>query len=105
MVFINLGHDAFNTYLIFFGFWCVLAGYLILNATFMPRVIGALLILDGAGCMLYLWPPLATRAFAVIAVVSGIAEFSLLLWMLIFGVNNERWYEQEALIRKPAPNF
>ena len=58
MVFINLSHGAFNTYLIFFGLWCVLAGYLILGANFMPRIIGAFLILDGIGWMTYLWPPL-----------------------------------------------
>jgi hypothetical protein len=94
MVFINLSHAAFDTYIIFFGAWCILAGYLIARCTFMPRIIGALLIADGTGWMLYLWPPLATSVFPAIAVVSGISEFSLLLWMLIFGVDTRRWYEQ-----------
>lgn len=96
MAFMKLSGAAFNTYLVFFGAWCVLAGYLILRCRFMPRIIGALLIPDGIGWMLYLWPPVATMLFPVIAVVSGAAEFSLLLWMLIFGVNNERWYQQAA---------
>jgi hypothetical protein len=46
--------------------------------------------------MLYLWPPLATFTFPVIAVVSGIAEFSLLLWLLSLGVNTRRSYEQAS---------
>ncbi|HKW71941.1 MAG TPA: hypothetical protein VJQ08_03855 [Candidatus Dormibacteraeota bacterium] len=47
--------------------------------------------------MTYLVPPFATSIFPAIAVVAGVAEFSLLLWMLIFGVNSERWYEQARL--------
>lgn len=44
--------------------------------------------------MIYVAPPVAGHIFPVLAVVSGIAEFSLLLWMLIFGVNSQRWNEQ-----------
>ena len=91
---INLSHLTFDVYLIFFGLWCVLLGYLIARSTFMPRVIGVLLVADGLGWMTYLAPPIATSIFPAIAVVAGVAEFSLLLWMLIFGVNSERWYEQ-----------
>ena len=92
---ISLSHLTFDVYLVFFGAWCVLLGYLIVGSTFMPRVIGVLLIADGILWMTYLVPPFATSIFAVIAVVAGAAEFSLLLWMLIFGVNNERWHEME----------
>jgi hypothetical protein len=49
LVFVNLSHQTFNVYLIFFGFWCVLAGYLIFKSTFMPRILGVLLVLDGLG--------------------------------------------------------
>lgn len=97
MLLISLSHLTFDVYLVFFGAWCVLLGYLIIGSTFMPRVIGVLLVADGIGWMTYLVPPFATSIFAVIAVVAGVAEFSLLLWMLIFGVNNERWYEQARL--------
>ncbi len=94
MIAINLSRQAFNTYLIFFGLWCVLVGYLIFNATFRPKILGPLLMLDGSGWMLDLWLPLATAVFPVIAVVSGIAEFSLLLWFLIKGVDSKRCTEQ-----------
>ena len=97
MLLISLSHLTFDVYLVFFGAWCVLVGYLIIGSTFMPRAIGVLLVADGIGWMTYLVPPFATSIFAVIAVVAGVAEFSLLLWMLIFGVNNERWHEQARL--------
>jgi hypothetical protein len=69
-------------------------GYLITRSTFMPRIIGVLLMLDGLGWASYLWSPLASYLFPVIAVVAACAEFPLLLWLLIVGANSERWVEQ-----------
>ena len=91
---VDVSHTAFNVYLIFFGLWCVLTGYLIFRSVFLPRILGILLILDGIGWMLFLWPPLANSIYPLIAVTSGVAEFSLIIWLLVFGVNNQRWYEQ-----------
>ena len=91
---INLNGLAFDIDLTFFGFWCVLAGYLILRSTFMPRILGALLMLDGIGWTMYLWPPLATYVFPAIAVVAGLAELPLQVWLIAFGVNPQRWREQ-----------
>jgi len=93
-VFVRLNGAAFNLYLVLFGFWCLLTGWLIFRSTFLPRVLGALLALDGVGWMLYLHPPLATRLFMAIAVVSAVSEIPLQLWLLAFGVNAERWTEQ-----------
>ena len=53
-----------------------------------------LFVLDGVGWMLYLSPPLATYLFPVIGVVSGLAELPLLLWLIVFGVNSDRWQSQ-----------
>jgi hypothetical protein len=93
---LNLNYQAFNTYLIFFGLWCILAGYLIARSTFMPRILGVLLIIDGVGWSLYLWPPLATFLFPAIAVASAVAELPLIVWLLVFGVNSERWEAQAS---------
>ena len=86
-----LSSQAFNFYLVFFGLWCVLTGYLISRSTFLPRILGLLLIADGIGWMLFLWAPLATAIYPVIAVLGGLAEIPLLVWFLVFGVNEERW--------------
>jgi hypothetical protein len=96
LVFLNVNEQAFDVYLVFFGLWCVLIGYLIFRSTFLPRIIGVLLAIDGVGWMLYLWPPLANQLFPLIAVASGLAEIPLMLWLLVVGVNAERWKEQEA---------
>jgi Domain of unknown function (DUF4386) len=91
---VKLDSAAFQLDLVFFGLWCLLTGYLVWRSTFLPRILGALLMVDGVGWMLYTWPPLATFLFPAIAVASGLAEIPMQAWLLIRGVNNERWTEQ-----------
>jgi hypothetical protein len=103
LVFLKLNTQAFDIYLVFFGFWCVLIGYLIFRSTFLPRILGVLLVIDGLGWMLYLSPPLATYLFPVIAVASGLAELPLVLWLLVVGVNVQRWKEQAGVAGASLP--
>lgn len=95
----SLSHQTFNTY----GFWCVLAGYLIITSGFVPRILGVLLIVDGLGWMTFLWPPFATSIYAAISIVAACAEFRLLLWFIVFGVSNERWQRRAKAARVAAP--
>lgn len=96
-VFIRLNGYAFNTYLVFFGLWCVLIGFLIFRSTFMPRLLGVLLGIAGLGWMMYLVPPLAIHLFIpYIAGASALGEIPLLLWLLVVGVNVQRWNEQAS---------
>jgi hypothetical protein len=94
LLFLNLNVGAFNTYLMFFGFWLIPTGYLIFRSTFMPRIIGVLLMIDGLGWVTYLYPPLANTLFPFISAAAALGEIPLLLWLLIVGVNNQRWKEQ-----------
>jgi len=94
LVFLKLNARAYDIYLVFFGLWCVLIGFLIFRSTFLPRILGVLLAIDGLGWMLYLLPPLAQQLFPLIAVAAGLAEFPLEIWLIVMGVNNERWKQQ-----------
>lgn len=94
MVLLKLNSAAFQLDLVFFGLWCVLTGYLYWRSTFFPRVIGLLLVADGIGWALYVWPPLATSLFTVIALISACAELPLQFWLIVFGFNNQRYAEQ-----------
>jgi hypothetical protein len=101
LVFLNLNNAAFDTYLAFFGLWCVLTGILIFKSTFLPRILGVLVTISGLGWMMFLLPPLAHRMFPFIAAASAIGELPLQLWLLIMGVNAQRWHEQ-ARVAAPA---
>jgi len=92
--FLKLNGYAFDMDLVFFGMWCVLAGWLIFNSTFLPRVLGVLLAIDGVGWITYLYPPFASQIFPLIAAASAIAEIPLQLWLIIKGVDPQRWREQ-----------
>lgn len=81
--------------LLFFGPYCVLLGYLIFRSTFLPRVLGILMMVAGVAWLVSLLPLIAKTAFTYVAPLGIIAEAALMLWLLIKGVNEERW-KQEA---------
>jgi len=97
LLFLKLSAYAFQIDHVFFGFWCVLTGYLIFRSTFLPRVLGVLLAISGLGFVTYLYPPLAYHLFfPYIAVASALGEIPLELWLIVMGVNVERWKEQAS---------
>jgi hypothetical protein len=82
--------------LIPFGIHCILTGYLIFKSTFLPRILGVLMVMAGLGYLLFLWPSLGDRLFFPYIVIPGVVgEGSLTLWLLAMGVNNLGWTEQE----------
>jgi Domain of unknown function (DUF4386) len=94
LMFLKLRGQAFNVYLVFFGFRCLVLGYLIFRSIFMPRVIGVLMMLAGVGYLTLLWPPFANAVAPFNLAIAAPGELSILLWLLVFGVNAERWREQ-----------
>lgn len=82
--------------LVFFGFYCVLIGYLILRSTFLPRILGVLMAIAGMAWLTFLSRPLASFVSPFNYSAGGIAEGTLTLWLLFAGVNTARWKEQES---------
>ena len=95
-IFLKLNTYAFDIDLVFFGLWCVLAGYLIFKSTFLPRILGVLLAIDGLAWMTFVVPPFALHLFPFIAAASALAEIPLQLWLVVMGVNPQRWKEQAS---------
>ena len=93
-------HDvSFNIALIFFGLTCLVNGYLIFKSRYFPRVIGVLMQIAGAcylvACFSALFiPSLVKLLYPTILVPCLIGELSLCLWLLIKGVNVQRWIMQ-----------
>jgi len=88
--------------LAFFGPYCVLIGWLIYKSTFLPRILGVLMALAGVGWLLFL-SPLENLLSTYLKVLGFLAEASLMLWLIVKGVNQQRWNELAAARGEDAP--
>jgi hypothetical protein len=98
-LFIRLHGHGFGVGLIFFGFTCLVLGYLIFRSGYLPKVLGVLMQIAGLCYLtnsftLLLAPAIANRMFPFILLPPFVAELSLCLWFLVKGVNVEKWREQ-----------
>jgi hypothetical protein len=82
--------------LLFFGPYCLLIGYLIFRSTFLPRILGVLMALAGLGWLACLFPNLAHSLSLCIEGLGIFAEASLMLWLIVMGVNVHRRKEQAS---------
>jgi hypothetical protein len=88
---------GFGVALIFFGCFCLILGRLIFQSGFLPRVLGILFQLAGLSYLansfaLILAPTFANRLFPAILVPALLGELSVCLWLLVKGVNLEKWH-------------
>jgi Domain of unknown function (DUF4386) len=91
---IKLPVPANNLSLVFFGFYCLLIGYLILKSTFLPRILGALMAIAGLGWLTFVSPQLAGYLYPYAYAPGIVGEASLTLWLLLIGVDAQKWIEQ-----------
>jgi hypothetical protein len=91
---------GYDISLVFFGFHCLLIGYLIFRSAFLPRILGALMV-TGL-CYLtssfagFLAPTFADALWPYLIVPAAVVELALTLWLLVMGVNEQRWKDQAA---------
>ena len=87
--------------LLFFGFTFLFHGLLISKSGFLPKALG-LMIQVGGFCYLtnsfvfFLAPSVADILFPWVLLPCFVAELSLALWLLLKGVNVQRWQEEAA---------
>jgi len=84
--------------LLFFGPYCLLIGYLIFRSRFLPRALGVLMALAGLGWMAFLLPTLPHYLSLAIEGLGILAEASLMLWLIVMGVNIQGWKEQARAV-------
>jgi hypothetical protein len=82
--------------LVFFGFYCLLIGYLIIRSTFLPRILGVLMAIGGLGWLTFMSPTLSHSLYPYNLAPGIIGEGALTLWLLVVGLNEQRWKEQDA---------
>jgi hypothetical protein len=95
LLLIRLYGQCYNTSLVFFALFGVLTGYLAFRSTFMPRFVGVAFMVAGFGWLVFIWPPLA-RALYPYMMLTGVGELVFVVWLVIKGVNVERWREEAS---------
>jgi hypothetical protein len=78
----------------FHGLYCLLMGYLLFKSTFVFRFLGAPMVFAGLCWLTYLSPTLANYLYPYNLALSMLGEASVSLWLLVMGVNVQRWKEQ-----------
>lgn len=97
-----LGHEVgFNIALIFFGAACLVSGTLIWRSRYLPRFVGALMVLAGLSYLLasfaaLLAPALARLLSPGILLPVLVGETTFCLWLLIRGVDRRQWEARAA---------
>lgn len=89
--------------LVFFGFYCLLIGYLIYRSTFLPRVLAALMAFAALGWLTFLSPPLAESLNPYNLAPGIIGEGALTLWLVAKGVGVREWQQQASAAGISAP--
>jgi hypothetical protein len=101
-LFLRLHTLLYDLALVFFGSSFILMGYLALRSTFLPRILGVLVAIDGVGYLTFsmatfLSPPFAAHLYPYVPFLTALlGEPPLMLWLILKGVNAERWEEQAA---------
>lgn len=90
---LNIQGVGYAIGLVFFGFYCLLVGYVIGKSNMLPKLLGKLYIISGIGYLINSFTMILSKGFAnaiftYVAIPIFIGELSLCLWLLIKGVDN-----------------
>lgn len=97
-------HDyGFGFDLVFFGFACLVYGYLLFRSGYFPRALGVLMAIAGLSYLINSFTLILAPAYggtiSLILVLALIGELSLCLWLMVKGVDEQRWKEQASAHR------
>jgi hypothetical protein len=93
MLFLDMRQNGIHVTLVFWGLWLLPLGFLVFRSGFLPKLLGVLLVIAGAGYVLDTGTRILSPSLATISQFTFVGEISFTLWLLIRGVNVERWQE------------
>jgi hypothetical protein len=99
LTFLTLSLQVNDIGMAFFGLHVITIGYLIRRSTFLPRILGVLLLITGV-CYLtnsfatFLAIPAKAYLLPFVALAGLGGEGALTGWLLVKGLNLKRWHEQ-----------
>lgn len=106
MLFLDANAFVILVWGLFFGFHLLLLGYLVYKSEFWPQIFGILLLLAGAGYLAQsighiVLPQLDDVLSIVVIVLAVPGELAFTIWLLVKGVNVEKWEHRAALASQP----
>ena len=92
VLFLEINEVGIMVAYIFWGLWLFPLGYLVFKSDFLPKILGILLMISCFGYLIdfvtfFLFPDFGVA----VNMFTGWAELFLCLWLLIKGVNIEKW--------------
>jgi hypothetical protein len=98
MFFLHLHHNGYWMAQVFFGAWLFPLGYLVYKSGFLPRILGVVMMIHCAGWLLtflqfFLFPGLGAITYLTYP-LGFVSEFGLTLWLLVKGVDVEKWNQR-----------
>jgi len=96
LVLLKVNDYGAATALAFFGFSTLLTGYLVFRSTYLPRWLGVLGMIASLGWLTFIYPPLGYRVFMFAALFGLLAAAAQIFWLIVFGVNEEKFRAVEA---------
>lgn len=101
---LRLNYYGYTISLVFFAAYDLLIGYLALTSTFIPRIVGALLMVTGLAWLTYIAPNAAVRLVPVNVAVAFLGEAVMIVWLLLRGVDEEKWSRLSAARSRDTPS-
>ena len=104
LLFLNAHQYVVYIWEIFLGLHMFVLGYLIFKSGYFPRILGILMVLGSLGYLLdaygnILFPNYAEIFGVIVGVTAVIGELPFFLWLLIKGVNVQRYNERAQQVR------
>src|SRR6202790_5227290 len=79
LLFLKVNDRGAGMALVFFGFYALLTGYLIVRSTFLPRILGALGMFGGLGWLSFLYLPLGHLLFLYVVALALLGAGALIV--------------------------
>jgi hypothetical protein len=90
LLFAGMQDNGYYISAVFWGLWLLPLGYLVIKSGYVPKMLGALLIIGGAGYLADLFTRFLVAgiapAISVFVIPGAVAEFLFMAWLLVKGV-------------------
>lgn len=93
---LNIQAQGYGIGLVFFGFYCLIIGFLIFKSNLLPQILGILYAITGLCYLInsftmFLSKGFENPMFIYLAIPIFIGELSLSLWLLIKGIDTSKY--------------